>query len=158
MFFQRKKIKWDDTDSDEFRSSGSSSDSEHEEVHCLMSNNLNDDEVFDCVSTRFTQDDIISVIMVMEYKKLSQAFHEIKADNKILIDELKRKKEQHEAKTLMGKQCGTGYNALESSQTSCLRKTRSKIGEIPRSSWSRPDQRRCSSKKRHHNWQKDELV
>ncbi|KZV32019.1 hypothetical protein F511_16593 [Dorcoceras hygrometricum] len=73
---------WADSDSDSSTSSSSSSDSEQEEVHCLMANQPSDDEVFDFSNTKFTREDLINTLneMVLEYKKLSQTFEEVKAE------------------------------------------------------------------------------
>ncbi|KZV48587.1 hypothetical protein F511_22257 [Dorcoceras hygrometricum] len=60
-------------------------DSEPEEVHFLMENHTTtEDEVFDLYNAEFTQDDLINALneMVHEYRKLSQTFEEIKAENK----------------------------------------------------------------------------
>ncbi|KZV36608.1 hypothetical protein F511_42041 [Dorcoceras hygrometricum] len=61
----------------------SSSDSEQEEVHCLMADQTSDDEVFDFSNIEFTQEDLISALndMVKEYRKLSHTFEEVKAEN-----------------------------------------------------------------------------
>ncbi|KZV13722.1 spindle pole body component 110-like, partial [Dorcoceras hygrometricum] len=61
----------------------SSSDSEQEEVHCLMANQTSEDEVFDFSNTEFTREDLITALneMVHEYHKLSQTFEEVKAEN-----------------------------------------------------------------------------
>ncbi|KZT76617.1 hypothetical protein F511_46358 [Dorcoceras hygrometricum] len=74
---------WADSYSDSSTSSSSSSDSEQEEVHCLMANQPSDDEVFDFSNTEFTREDLINALneMVHEYKKLSQTFEEVKAEN-----------------------------------------------------------------------------
>ncbi|KZV43879.1 hypothetical protein F511_37328 [Dorcoceras hygrometricum] len=74
---------WADSDSDSSSSSSSLSDSEQEEVHCLMANQPSDDEVFDFSNTEFTREDLINALneMVHEYKKLSQTFEEVKAEN-----------------------------------------------------------------------------
>ncbi|KZV38117.1 microtubule-associated protein 70-4 [Dorcoceras hygrometricum] len=71
-------------DSDlETTSSSSSSESEQEEVHCLIAKKTTDDEVFDFSNTEFTHEDLINALneMVHEYRKLSQTFEEIKAEN-----------------------------------------------------------------------------
>ncbi|KZV35229.1 hypothetical protein F511_43189, partial [Dorcoceras hygrometricum] len=70
-------------DSDSSSISSSSSDSEQEEVHCLMANKPSDDEVFDFSNTEFTREDLINALneMVHEYRKLSQTFEEVKAEN-----------------------------------------------------------------------------
>ncbi|KZV51498.1 hypothetical protein F511_34409 [Dorcoceras hygrometricum] len=75
--------KWAYSDSDSSSSSSSSSDSEHEEVHCLMANQPSDDEVFDFSNTEFTREDLFNALneMVHEYKKLSQTFEEVEAEN-----------------------------------------------------------------------------
>ncbi|KZV54905.1 hypothetical protein F511_31328 [Dorcoceras hygrometricum] len=74
---------WADSDSETTSSSSSSSDSEQEEVHCLMANQTTEDEVFDFSNTEFTREDLINALnkMVHEYRKLSQTFEEIKAEN-----------------------------------------------------------------------------
>ncbi|KZV50709.1 hypothetical protein F511_19621 [Dorcoceras hygrometricum] len=74
---------WADSDSDSSSSSSSSSDSEQEEVHCLMANQPSDDEVFDFSNIEFTREDLINALneMIHEYKKLSQTFEEVKAEN-----------------------------------------------------------------------------
>ncbi|KZV56162.1 hypothetical protein F511_16541 [Dorcoceras hygrometricum] len=74
---------WADTDLDSSSSSFSSSDSEQEEVHCLMADQTSDDEVFDFSNIEFTREDLISALndMVKEYRKLSQTFEEVKAEN-----------------------------------------------------------------------------
>ncbi|KZV18664.1 hypothetical protein F511_40450 [Dorcoceras hygrometricum] len=78
---------WADSDS-ETTSSSSSSESEQEEVHCLMANQTTDDEVFDFSNTEFTREDLINALneMVHEYRKLSQTFEEIKAENGCLTN------------------------------------------------------------------------
>ncbi|KZV45746.1 hypothetical protein F511_41816 [Dorcoceras hygrometricum] len=76
---------WVDSDSDSTSSSSSSSDIEPEEVHCLMANQTtNEDELFDFSNTEFTREDLINTLneMVHEYRKLSQTFEEVKAENK----------------------------------------------------------------------------
>ncbi|KZV44160.1 hypothetical protein F511_13083 [Dorcoceras hygrometricum] len=74
---------WVDSDSDSSSSSSSSSDGEQEEVNCLMANQSSEDEVFDFSNTEFTREDLITALnkMVHEYKKLSQTFKEVKAEN-----------------------------------------------------------------------------
>ncbi|KZV35430.1 hypothetical protein F511_34945 [Dorcoceras hygrometricum] len=75
---------WADSDSDSTSSSSSSSDSEPEEVHCLMADQTTtEDEVFDFSNCEFTREDPINALneMVHEYRKLSQTFVEIKAEN-----------------------------------------------------------------------------
>ncbi|KZV21122.1 hypothetical protein F511_23933 [Dorcoceras hygrometricum] len=74
---------WEDSYSDFSSSSSSSRDSEQEEVHCLMAKQTSDDEVFDFSNTEFTREDLINALteMVHEYKKLSQTFEEVKAEN-----------------------------------------------------------------------------
>ncbi|KZV16170.1 hypothetical protein F511_29533 [Dorcoceras hygrometricum] len=74
---------WAESDSDSSSSSSSSSDSELEEVHCLMANQPSDDKVFDFSNIGFTREDLIYALneMVHEYKKLSQTFEEVKAEN-----------------------------------------------------------------------------
>ncbi|KZV31207.1 hypothetical protein F511_14902 [Dorcoceras hygrometricum] len=54
-----------------------------EEVHYLMANQTTDDEVFDLYNSEFTREDLINELneMVQEYRKLSQTFEEIKAEN-----------------------------------------------------------------------------
>ncbi|KZV42377.1 hypothetical protein F511_40661 [Dorcoceras hygrometricum] len=76
---------WADSDSDSTSSSSSSSDSEQEKVNCLMANDFMEDEVFDFSNIEFTREDLISALheMVDEYRKLSQTFEEVKAENKI---------------------------------------------------------------------------
>ncbi|KZV52323.1 hypothetical protein F511_31569 [Dorcoceras hygrometricum] len=61
----------------------SSSDSEQEEVHCLMADQASDDEVFDFSNIEFTREDLVIALndMVKEYRKLSHSFEEIKAEN-----------------------------------------------------------------------------
>ncbi|KZV28063.1 hypothetical protein F511_27127 [Dorcoceras hygrometricum] len=73
---------WADSDS-ETTSSRSSRKSEKEEVHCIMANQSTDDEVFDFSNSKFTREDLINALneMVHEYRKLSQTFEEIKAEN-----------------------------------------------------------------------------
>ncbi|KZV26675.1 hypothetical protein F511_33097 [Dorcoceras hygrometricum] len=76
---------WADSDSDSTSSSSTSSDSEPEEVHCLMEDQTTtEDEVFDFSNCEFTREDLINALneMVHEYRKLSQTFEEIKAENK----------------------------------------------------------------------------
>ncbi|KZV27678.1 hypothetical protein F511_42187 [Dorcoceras hygrometricum] len=48
-----------------------------------MANQSSDDEVFDFSNTEFTREDLITALneMVHEYKKLSQTFEEVKAEN-----------------------------------------------------------------------------
>ncbi|KZV42398.1 hypothetical protein F511_25829 [Dorcoceras hygrometricum] len=74
---------WADSDSETTSRSSSSSDSEQEEVHCLMANQSTEDEVFDFSNTEFTLEDLINALneMVHEYRKLSQTFEKIKAEN-----------------------------------------------------------------------------
>ncbi|KZV30662.1 hypothetical protein F511_43497 [Dorcoceras hygrometricum] len=74
---------WADSDSDYTSSSSSSSDNEQEEVNCLMANDSMEDEVFDFSSLEFTREELISALheMVNEYRKLSQTFEEVKAEN-----------------------------------------------------------------------------
>ncbi|KZV19845.1 hypothetical protein F511_22857 [Dorcoceras hygrometricum] len=54
-----------------------------EEVHFLMANQTTEDEVFDFSNSEFTREDLINALneMVHEYRKLSQTFKEIKAEN-----------------------------------------------------------------------------
>ncbi|KZV22897.1 hypothetical protein F511_28520 [Dorcoceras hygrometricum] len=76
---------WADSDSDSTSSSSSSNDSEPEEVHCLMADQTTtEDEVFDFSNSEFTRDDLINALneIVLEYRKLSQTFKEVKAENK----------------------------------------------------------------------------
>ncbi|KZV52075.1 hypothetical protein F511_42123 [Dorcoceras hygrometricum] len=65
------------------RRSSSSSDSEQEEVHCLMADQTLDDEVFDFSNVAFTREDLVTELndMVKEYMKLSHSFEEAKAEN-----------------------------------------------------------------------------
>ncbi|KZV25121.1 hypothetical protein F511_27436 [Dorcoceras hygrometricum] len=74
---------WADSDSESSSSSSSSSDSEQEEVHCLMANQMDDNEVFDFSNVEFTREDLFQTLndMVHEYKTLSHTFEEIKAEN-----------------------------------------------------------------------------
>ncbi|KZV57205.1 hypothetical protein F511_40840 [Dorcoceras hygrometricum] len=74
---------WADIDTDSSSSISSSSDSEQEEVHCLMANQTSEDEVFDFSNTEFTREDLFTTLikMVHEYRKLSQTFEEVKAEN-----------------------------------------------------------------------------
>ncbi|KZV37654.1 hypothetical protein F511_38865 [Dorcoceras hygrometricum] len=78
MIRWESNIKWADSDS-ETTSSNSSSESEQEEVHCLMANQT-------ISNSEFTREDLINALnkMVHEYKKLSQTFEEIKAENNCL--------------------------------------------------------------------------
>ncbi|KZV44488.1 hypothetical protein F511_37577 [Dorcoceras hygrometricum] len=71
------------SDSESSSSSSSSSDSEQEEVHCLMADQMDDDEVFDFSNVEFTREDLVQALndMVHEYKTLSHTFEEIKAEN-----------------------------------------------------------------------------
>ncbi|KZV55839.1 hypothetical protein F511_06688 [Dorcoceras hygrometricum] len=48
-----------------------------------MENQTTDDEVFDFSNSEFTREDLITALneMAHEYKKLSQTFEEIKAEN-----------------------------------------------------------------------------
>ncbi|KZV43727.1 putative anion transporter, partial [Dorcoceras hygrometricum] len=57
--------------------------SEQEEVHCLMADQMDDDEVFDFSNAEFTRDDLVTALndMVIEYRKLSLSFEEVKAEN-----------------------------------------------------------------------------
>ncbi|KZV35572.1 hypothetical protein F511_27862 [Dorcoceras hygrometricum] len=61
----------------------SSSDSEQEEVHCLMADQMADDEIFDFSNVEFTREDLVTALndMVKEYRKLSHSFEEVKAEN-----------------------------------------------------------------------------
>ncbi|KZV29440.1 hypothetical protein F511_23546 [Dorcoceras hygrometricum] len=74
---------WADSDSESSSSSSSSSDSEQEEVHCLMTDQMADDEVFDFYNVEFTREDLVAALndMVKEYRKLSHSFEEAKAEN-----------------------------------------------------------------------------
>ncbi|KZV33877.1 hypothetical protein F511_15490 [Dorcoceras hygrometricum] len=74
---------WSDSDSGSSSSSSSSSDSEQEEVHCLMADQMADDEVFDFSNVEFTREDLVTALndMVNEYRKLSHSFEEVKAEN-----------------------------------------------------------------------------
>ncbi|KZV07045.1 hypothetical protein F511_45472 [Dorcoceras hygrometricum] len=74
---------WVDSGSESSSSSSSSSDSEQEEVHCLMADQMDDDEVFDFSNVEFTREDLVQALndMVHEYKTLSHTFEEIKAEN-----------------------------------------------------------------------------
>ncbi|KZV25332.1 splicing factor 3B subunit 1-like [Dorcoceras hygrometricum] len=75
---------WADSDSYSTSSSSSSSDSEPEEVHCFMENQTTtEDEVLDFSNSKFTREDLMNALneLVHEYRKLSQAFEEIKAEN-----------------------------------------------------------------------------
>ncbi|KZV15624.1 hypothetical protein F511_31616 [Dorcoceras hygrometricum] len=74
---------WADSDSESSSSRSSSSDSEREEVHCLMADQMDDDEVFDFSNAEFTRDDLVTALndMVKEYRKLSRSFEEVKAEN-----------------------------------------------------------------------------
>ncbi|KZV56571.1 hypothetical protein F511_04980 [Dorcoceras hygrometricum] len=51
-----------------------------------MANDFMEDEVFDFSNIEFTREDLISALheMVDEYRKLSQTFEEVKAENKSL--------------------------------------------------------------------------
>ncbi|KZV34290.1 hypothetical protein F511_39221 [Dorcoceras hygrometricum] len=51
-----------------------------------MANQSSEDEVFDFSNTEFTREDLITALneMVHEYKKLSQTFEEVKAENMVL--------------------------------------------------------------------------
>ncbi|KZV52736.1 hypothetical protein F511_43711 [Dorcoceras hygrometricum] len=53
-----------------------------------MANQTTDDEVFDFSNTEFTREDLINALneMVHEYRKLSQTFEEIKAENGCLTN------------------------------------------------------------------------
>ncbi|KZV48919.1 hypothetical protein F511_09707 [Dorcoceras hygrometricum] len=74
---------WADSDSDTTSSSSSSSESEQEEVHCFMTDQTDEDEVFDFSNVEFTRDDLVIALndMVKEYHKLSHSFEEAKAEN-----------------------------------------------------------------------------
>ncbi|KZV52292.1 hypothetical protein F511_35028 [Dorcoceras hygrometricum] len=63
----------------------SSSDSE-EDAKCLMDDDT--DEVFDFSNSTFTLEDLVNALneMVYEYKKLSQTFEDVKAENECLKD------------------------------------------------------------------------
>ncbi|KZV19231.1 hypothetical protein F511_20967 [Dorcoceras hygrometricum] len=80
---EERNKNWTDTDSDSSSSSSSSSDSEQDEFHFLMAKQSSDDEVFDFSNTEFTREDLITALneMVHEYRKLSQTFEEVKAEN-----------------------------------------------------------------------------
>ncbi|KZV42962.1 hypothetical protein F511_42550 [Dorcoceras hygrometricum] len=71
------------TGNSETTTNSSSSESEQEDVHCLMANQSTDDEVFDFSNSEFTREDLINALneMVHEYRKLYQTFEEIKAEN-----------------------------------------------------------------------------
>ncbi|KZV15831.1 microtubule-associated protein 70-4 [Dorcoceras hygrometricum] len=79
---EESKNNWADSDL-ETSSSSSSSEREQEVVHFLMANQTTDDEVFDLSNTEFTREDLIIALneMVHEYRKLSQTFEEITAEN-----------------------------------------------------------------------------
>ena len=64
---------WADSDSNH----SSSSETDEEEVICLMAD---DSEVFDFASEKFTKEDLINALneMVVEYKALSDSFNELK--------------------------------------------------------------------------------
>ncbi|KZV21336.1 hypothetical protein F511_13109 [Dorcoceras hygrometricum] len=53
---------WADNDLDSTSSSSSSSDSEQEEVHCLMADQILDDEVFNLSNIEFTREDLVSAL------------------------------------------------------------------------------------------------
>ncbi|KZV25888.1 hypothetical protein F511_31233 [Dorcoceras hygrometricum] len=79
----RSNKNWADSYSDSTSSSSSSSDSDQEETHCLMDKQSTEEEVFNFSNTEFTQEDLITALneMVHEYRKLSQTFEEVKAEN-----------------------------------------------------------------------------
>ncbi|KZT76970.1 hypothetical protein F511_46007 [Dorcoceras hygrometricum] len=82
---------WADLDSYSTSNSSSSSDSEPEEVHCFMENQTTtEDEVLDFSNFEFTREDLMNALneLVHEYRKLSQAFEEIKAENNGLKNSL----------------------------------------------------------------------
>ena len=73
LLAEKGKSTWDE--------SSSSEKEEEETVKCLMAD---DDQVFDFSSDEFSKDDLVNALndMVIEYKKLSDSFKDLKSDSK----------------------------------------------------------------------------
>ncbi|KZV29671.1 hypothetical protein F511_08382 [Dorcoceras hygrometricum] len=80
MVKEENNSAWADSDSEESSSGTSSSSVNEDEVQCLMTDET--EEVFDSSSPEFTREDLVTALneMVLEYKKLSQSFEEVKAE------------------------------------------------------------------------------
>ncbi|KZV32044.1 spindle pole body component 110-like [Dorcoceras hygrometricum] len=80
MVAEENKSAWADSDSEESRYGTSSSSESEDEVQCLMADDT--EEVFDFSSPEFTREDLVTALneMVLEYKKRSQSFDEVKSE------------------------------------------------------------------------------
>ncbi|KZV54727.1 hypothetical protein F511_42124 [Dorcoceras hygrometricum] len=80
MVGEKNITAWADSESEESSSRTSSSSESEDEVHCLMADDT--EEVFDFSSPEFTREDLITALneMVLEYRKLSHSFEEVKAE------------------------------------------------------------------------------
>ncbi|KZV15924.1 hypothetical protein F511_25539 [Dorcoceras hygrometricum] len=112
---------WADSDSESSSSSSSSRDSEQEEVHCLMADQMVDDEVFDFSNVEFTREDLVTALndMVKEYRKLSHSFEEVKAENA----DLKNSSVESSAVDLGARQEGKNNDDLQILRLNELKKT-----------------------------------
>ncbi|KZV22769.1 hypothetical protein F511_30405 [Dorcoceras hygrometricum] len=84
MVAKENKSAWSDSDSDESGSEDSSSSDSEDEVQCLMADDT--EEVFDFSNLEFTREDLVTAPneMVLEYKKLSQSFTELKLKKRVV--------------------------------------------------------------------------
>ncbi|KZV26991.1 hypothetical protein F511_17357 [Dorcoceras hygrometricum] len=118
---------WADSDSESSSSSSSSSDSEQEEVHCFMTDQMDDDEVFDFSNAEFTRDDLVTALndMVKEYRKLSRSFEE-RIENELLrseSSELKAEVEKLTKEMSSWTQSARAFQKLQEIQKSALDRT-----------------------------------
>ncbi|KZV33387.1 hypothetical protein F511_12948 [Dorcoceras hygrometricum] len=80
MMAEENKSARADSDSEESSSGTSSSRESEDEVQCLMADDT--EEVFKFSNIEFRREDLVNALneMVLEYKKLSQSFEEVKAE------------------------------------------------------------------------------
>ncbi|XP_073293741.1 uncharacterized protein [Primulina huaijiensis] len=89
MIAEESKSKWADSSSESSGSENHSSDSDEDEIKCLMANTestYTSGEIFDFDSDEFTRTDLVKALhdMVEEYSRLSQSFEEVKIENQNL--------------------------------------------------------------------------
>ncbi|KZV52471.1 hypothetical protein F511_20704 [Dorcoceras hygrometricum] len=161
MMAEENKSAWADSDSEESSSGTSSSSESKDEVQCLMNDDT--EEVFDFSSPEFIYENLVNALneMVLEYKKFSQSFEEVKAERescatndepigsticKLLYHaEATSVKDKIAAQPPIwqGRFCGPGYTAPEKSRESWLNKrvaqmrNKSKSGGIKQGQTSR---------------------